>query len=185
MTSTAIFSAPFTGNTYDGETIIGEHDGFTFVATIHGDSDTDAPWDNEDGHGPVSAWRAKDSKAPGELVLSTDRTSCRFYDFAAACQQARTEGWGATGDDGMKAREKAAHAARADFERLKAWCDDEWSYVGVAVTVSRNGIQLTGNYDHALWGIESDSAVHLTETAEEYAQEALAAAREAIAALTA
>lgn len=83
------------------------------------------------------------------------------------------------------ARAYAAAAARADFDRLAAWCRDEWHYVGVSVTVSRNGVQLTPDYAHALWGIESDAPDYLTETATDLAGEALAAARETLAGLAA
>lgn len=44
------------------------------------------------------------------------------------------------------------HMAHAE-QVMQAWKDDEWFYCGVAVTVEREGVQLTGQYDHALWGI--------------------------------
>ena len=37
------------------------------------DCDNGPPWKQEDGHGPVSDWRPKDSKAPGEWSLIEDR----------------------------------------------------------------------------------------------------------------
>lgn len=37
---------------------------------------------------------------------------------------------------------------------MAAWLNDEWFYCGVAVTVERNGVQLTGQYSNALWGVE-------------------------------
>lgn len=47
------------------------------------------------------------------------------------------------------------HMAEAR-EVIRAWEQGEWSYVGVAVTVSKNGIPLTGEYDHAVWGCDSN-----------------------------
>jgi hypothetical protein len=73
-------------------------------------------------------------------------------------------------------------AERAKAEKvMAAWKNDEWFYCGVAVTVSREGVALTGRYDHALWGVEcnypdSDNE-YLREVAGEYVGEALAAAR--------
>lgn len=70
---------------------------------------------------------------------------------------------------------------------LAAWKRDEWWYVGVAVTVSKAGIQLTGKYDHACWGIDcnypgSDNS-YLLEVANEEANEALEAAKAKLAEL--
>lgn len=65
----------------------------TISAAIEPDNDHGAPWDNCDGHGPVSDWTRRDKK-PGELVLNTDRQSKRFYDYAEACRIARRDQWG-------------------------------------------------------------------------------------------
>ena len=79
-------------------------------------------------------------------------------------------------------RRYAAMAARADFERLQAWCDDQWGWIGVIVTVEREGVKLA----HAsLWGIESDSPDYHVDVANQIVDEALSEAREKIAALTA
>ena len=74
----------------------------------------------------------------------------------------------------------AAEKARAEM-LLRTWRNDEWFYCGVAVTVSRNGIQLTSPYSNALWGIEcnqpgSDNN-YLAQVAADLASEALAEAR--------
>ncbi|MBD8679258.1 hypothetical protein [Sphingomonas sp. CFBP 13720] len=163
------------------------------TATIHSDDDTTPPWERQDGNGPVSDWRRRDwagryEKAPGELMLHEDRNrDARFYDFAEACRMARRDGWGVAGGkrDGETARQCAARAAMADFERLRAWCRDDWQYVGVVVTVSCNGIKLTDSYLHALWGIESDAGDYLTETANEFIDDAISDARATIASLAA
>lgn len=76
------------------------------------------------------------------------------------------------------ARAYAAGAARADFERLREWCNGDWQYVGLIVDCSRNGIELASA---SLWGIESDSGRYLEECAQELAQEALQEARERLA----
>lgn len=211
-----------------------ERDGFTLTVTIEHDHDSGTPWDNSDGHGPVSDWTSR-AKLPGELILSDDnpsglRSTCnrRFYDYAEACRIAARDGWGFlpgplvvkqnsggkwhawvgrddgrgdclfnTGghDDSHAAvrqvyamhratfpsdRAYAAKAAYSDYERLRAWCNDDWSYVGVIVTASRNGITLS---IASLWGIESDAADYIRTVTYELSNGAIAEARDAIAAL--
>lgn len=87
----------------------------------------------------------------------------------------------------MSPRAYAALAARQDYEALKAWCDDEWRYVGVSVTVSRHGVELVGEYECALWGIAANypngDNSYLADLANEWAQEALESARAKLASL--
>lgn len=69
----------------------------------------------------------------------------------------------------------------ADIER---WRADEWFYVGVVLSVSRNGVELS---DHAasLWGIDCNfsntSNAYLSEVAQELEAEALDTARAEVA----
>ncbi|AHB12028.1 hypothetical protein Sano_08 [Xylella phage Sano] len=132
-----------------------ERDGLTFRVDHCADTDNGAPWENEDGHGTVSDWTTRD-KSPGELVLNTDHGSKRFYDFADACRIALRDGWGARGaEEGMSKRQIAALAAREDYEHLRAWCNDEWSYIGVVVTL----LDIEGNETDAtdsLWGVDDN-----------------------------
>lgn len=77
-------------------------------------------------------------------------------------------------------------AQQAIAERvMKAWQNDEWFYCGVCVVIAYQDVQLTGTYDHALWGVEcnypdSDNS-YLLETANELLSEALDAARAKLA----
>jgi len=125
------------------------------------DSDMGAPWEEHDGHGPVTDWTTRD-KHPGELILNKDRNSARFYDFAEACKIALAEGWDSKpyNTDGKQTpRQQAAKAALADFDRLRAWCADEWHWCGVVVTERRtdsDGYTYDGPSE-SLWGIESDA----------------------------
>lgn len=146
-----------------GQTI----DGVRIVTTIEPDDCNPPPWENEDGHGPVSDWTTR-SKRAGELVLNRDRGSFRYYDFAAAVALARRDGWG---EEGRTAGERAAHAAQADYDRLRRWCNDDWSYVGVIVTAyAEDGRKLDSS---SLWGIESDAGDYLAEVAKELTEELL------------
>jgi len=86
------------------------------------------------------------------------------------------------------ASEFEAQMAKAQ-ETMRAWKADEWLYCGIVVTVSKNGILLTGQYSNALWGIEanypgSDNA-YLGEVAADLVAEAIAEARATLAALCA
>lgn len=156
--------------------------GFTLTARLE-DDHGDPPWEREDGHGPVSDWTSR-PKRPGEWVLCSDRFSHRYYDAQAATEQAKAESWGPRDVyTWATLAERAAIAVREDFEVLRAWCNDEWFYVGVVVSVSRNGIVLD---DHAasLWGTEcnypfSDNS-YLTEVANDLIPEALDAAQTAL-----
>lgn len=151
-----------------------ERDGFTLRARIEHDEHTGAPWEEHDGHGPVSDWTRRD-KLPGELILCDDGRQKRFYDFAEACRIALRDGWNAAPYDVPEEtpRQRAAKAARADYDRLRGWCEDQWNWCGVVVTASRAGVELG---TASLWGIESDAGSYLVETANELAVEALAEA---------
>lgn len=152
-----------------------EVDGFTVTARIEVDDGGECPWACEDGHGPVSEWTTR-SKRPGERVLCEDRRSKRYYDVQEAMAIAKREGWDAKPYGGT-AGEKAARAVEADFNHLRRWCDNQWQYVGVVLTVSKGGVELS---DHAasLWGIESDAGDYLLEVANEMLDESLEQGRE-------
>lgn len=69
-------------------------------------------------------------------------------------------------------------------EDVRRWRDDEWFYVGVVLSVSRNGVELS---DHAasLWGIDCNfsdtSNAYLSKVAQELEVEALETARAEVA----
>jgi hypothetical protein len=93
-------------------------------------------------------------------------------------------------DDGYigdKTPAQLTAAMRRASHVMNTWRRDEWWYVGVAVTVTKNGIPLTGRYDHAVWGVECNYPYgdnsRLRESANEFLTEALKAARAAIAKL--
>lgn len=75
----------------DGDTV--ERGEYTLTATTEYDNSHGAPWQECDGHGPVSEWTTRD-KLPGELVLCSDHGCKHYYDYAEACRAARAEGWG-------------------------------------------------------------------------------------------
>lgn len=83
-------------------------------------------------------------------------------------------------------RQRASRAALSDFKALRAWCNDEWFWCGIVVTVTHteSGLELASD---SLWGIDanypgSDNS-HLTECAMELAETALQEARKRAKAL--
>lgn len=134
-----------------------------FSVEFEDDNDSGAPWENCEGHGPVSDWETR-SKRAGELVLNSDRHAKRFYDFAESCRIARRDGWDAApyNEGSETKRQQAAKAARSDFEYLRAWCNDEWRYVGVIVTLLDDEGEKTEVSD-SLWGVETYNDHHEAE----------------------
>jgi hypothetical protein len=176
------FTKGFSKYACTGDTITCELDGFVASARIAHDEDAQAPWDREDGHGPVTDW-VRRGKNAGERVLSQDRGSFRYYNFAEAVKIAKRDRWGYEGATGTPAQ-IAAEAAERDFKVLKAWCDDEWSYCGIVVSISREDVELG---TASLWGIEynypgADNS-YLTEVADELLPEAMDEARATLAQL--
>ena len=127
-----------------------QHNGHDILIEWFADPFMGPPWDEHDGHGPVSEWTTRD-KRPGERPICSDRCSKRYYDFAEAVKIARRDGWDAppykTGTKG----EQAVRAVAADYEYLKRWCDDDWHWCGYKLCVEAM------DYRDACWGIESDS----------------------------
>lgn len=141
-----------------------EHQGSKFKAYIEYDDDTDPPWERSDCHGVITDWVKRD-KHFSERLLISDGYSKRFYDFEASFKQATRQGWGL--DEKAKADLKQElgydpgpkliihQAVEKDFEFLRSWWNEKWYYVGVCVT--RAGINEDERYNHAVWGIESNS----------------------------
>ena len=186
----------------------------TVTARIERDDDMGPPWKVHDGHGPVSEWRPRDSKRPGERVLNEDRGSCRFYDWQEAVKIAKRDGWGFlpyelviekdsdkypcggratagpfTAYDAeefnraihdvykqhratMTAGQNAEDAVQRDFDNLRGWCNDDWCWVGVVLSVSKGGVTLDV-HAASLWGIESEAGDYFNEVANELLEEAV------------
>lgn len=123
-----------------------EQHGQTYKIEWFYDNYYGAPWEEHDGHGPVSGWERRD-KRPGELILNEDRGARRFYDFQAAVKQARAECW-----NSCRNGTEAAEAARLDFEYLRRWCANDWHWCGIVVTMLDDGEEI--DISAVLWGIE-------------------------------
>ena len=152
-------------------------DGFTLTFTSDYDTHHGAPWDEEDGHGPVSDWTSRDKRS-GEWLLCSDGRVRRYYDAAEANRIAKRDGWGLSDDALAALTRKLGHAPTkgqlaeaavlADFHNLEGWANDRWHYVGVIVTLRNpEGEEVDSE---SLWGVE-DSGDYYQEVAEELAEE--------------
>ena len=143
---------------------------FVFAVKQLVDTEAGNPWENEDGHGPVTGYEDR-AKRPGELVLVSDfYNRHRFYDFAAAVEMAKSEGWDTkpynTGNETKG--QQAAKAARADFEFLRQFCNGHWEYVGIVVTLLDDDGEET-SISESLLGICSNDDEYLAAVAHELA----------------
>jgi hypothetical protein len=128
-----------------GDSITCEVEGYELTATLHEDNDSGAPWEKEDGHGPVSEWTSR-AKEPGERVLCEDSGGFRYYDVQEATRLAKRDGWDTPPYKQGTPGERAARAVEADFRALRGWCRDEWGYCSVVLTISEDGDEID---DHA------------------------------------
>jgi hypothetical protein len=161
-----------------------EHKNHVFEVSIVRDEDMREPWKEHDGHGIISDWTRREKK-PGERVLCSDRESKRYYDFEETTKLALKDGWGcdtAVLETRLKRKptkkEVVAESVEQDFRRMQAWCDDEWYWVGVCVTLLKADSDAPSGYfktkhKHSVWGVESDAGEYLTELARENADEIL------------
>jgi hypothetical protein len=162
---------------YNGDTF--ELGAYTFRVEFRDDDNyRPEPWTDGDGYGIISDWRKRDdwrgnvSKAPGERVLCEDGRQARFYDVAATMKKARAEGWGCGEHKHATDREACACAVERDYEHWRRYCEGQWNYVGVVVTLLDDDDEPTDETE-SLWGIESDCTDYLTDMAHELAREIL------------
>lgn len=153
---------------YDGDTF--EHRGYTFRVRYPRDEDMGEPWKEHDGHGIVSEWTRRE-KRPGERILIEDRGSRRYYAVAASTRIARRDGWGCgePSHTHLTRGDEIVCAVEQDYQHLRAWCQDEWHWIGVVVTLQ----DYEPEERESVWGIESSEEQYLTETAYELADEIL------------
>lgn len=164
-----------------------EHNGLTFRVTTEHDDSMRAPWREHDGHIEVREVRATEwgrgympGKRAGDVVLHWGRWTAYVYNLPDALKRAREESWGLSDEARAaltkrlgrepSAREVTAEAVRLDAERMRAWINDEWSWVGVVVTLL--DVEGAETHEHeSMWGIESDSPDYHEEVARELAEQ--------------
>ena len=138
------------------------------------------------GHGPVSDWRRAGwrgaDKRPGERPLVTDHGSTRFYDWKAAIEIAKRDGWGAPEKVRKEWDKKgivptkgmiAEAAVQADYEWLKAWCEDRWHWACVHVVLLDDDGEEMDFVSYSVAGICSEDKEGILMYAKELAGEVL------------
>lgn len=133
-----------------------------------------------------------------KITCDVDGFTCTarlYHDDCADAPDERQDGFWPSLDPqdagyiGPKSKRTLAREMAKARAIMDAWKNDEWHYYGVAVTVEREGVQLVGRYDHALWGIEGNypgtDNSYFQEVANELLDEALSAARAKVSALCA
>lgn len=120
---------------YDGDIIT--KSGMRFRVNFEHDEYCDPPWQNDDSCGPVRQSNHRhgpDStdKRPGERPLnSPDRREYQYYyDWRAACIQARRDGWNAAPYD---APHRIQRAVQHNFDFIRQWLANDWVYLVVTV----------------------------------------------------
>lgn len=147
-----------------------------YTVSIQRDNDGGEPWIEHDGHGIVSDWTTR-NKRPCEVIINEYGRSRLYYDLLDTTKKAKAEGWGLSEEYKAKLAVKlnkpmalltngeiTAEAVRLDMERMRAWCNDKWYWIGVIVE-DEDGER------ESLWGIESDADEYLEEVEQELAEE--------------
>jgi hypothetical protein len=152
--------------------------GFKFRVAFEHDADAGYPWDDA-GRGSVRqsnyAHNEHNSdKRPGERPLNqADRRETQFYyDWQAACKTARAEHWNSETYD---AQDRVARAVQSDFDYLRGFVNNDWSYVFITVTMLDDDGEAMEGYSDSLSSVETYKDHH-ENTAQEMAG-ALAAQR--------
>lgn len=142
------------------------HDGRTFRVETEPDVDAGPPWEDCDGHGVVTEWTTREAE-DGYRLLSWDHHSRRYYDFNASLELAKKDRWGLAADKakGLTPEQITVQAVENDYEYLRAWCNDEWRYVIVTVTL------VGTDYSQSLGSVEDSDEAYIAEVARELAKQ--------------
>ena len=113
------------------------------------------PWQYCDNEADlVSDWTRRDKK-PGEFVLNNDRIFKRFFDYQAACKYALKNQWGSRDAlPGDTKKQIASKAALNLFNYWRSWCDDEWTYRYVEITLINPDTNQETDFIESCGGIE-------------------------------
>jgi hypothetical protein len=154
-----------------------KHKGFDIEAHIVPDYDADVSWigefSNEPGEGAIDhhatgKWLGRSHR--GERYFNPANYDMDYYIKYAKMSEAQ-------------ARAEADRHAQSDYKRLVGYYTDEWSMVGVTLTVSRDGVKLA---EASIWGVETDSgADNFNALVQDLLHDAMAEADEKLKLLTA
>ena len=142
------------------------YEGREFEAACYYDETMGAPGDEHDGHGSMREIRSRDEKRPGERLIERDR-GYFAYDWQAAMQTARRNGWGLSDEETAKLAQRlgrtptkgdiCAEAVQRDYDHLRGWVREDWHWMGVGVRIiGADGQPVGDEYADAIWGFESE-----------------------------
>ena len=163
-----------TYNAYADKVEVKYPNGWTLTVETQYDDDHGPPWEDCDWHGVVTGWTSRmDHMEDWELSYSQHRY--QYYDYKGTLPRAIKEQWDAPPYRTGTKLEQAMRAMRADYEYLRKWCNDEWWYVGVIVTLlDENGEELA---EDSCWGYESMCVDYIASAARSWAASMIRKAR--------
>ena len=147
---------------YDGEETTTLPNGWQIKVEFQRDDDTGEPWNEHDGHGLVYETHKREEYM-GDWELNSERGWYRYYDWKESLKIAKRDRWGAKPYDTSTAMD----AVKVDYEWLRRWCNDDWWWVGMIVTLldeADNEID-----SDSCWGYDSDSIDYLCSEARNWA----------------
>lgn len=163
---------------YDGEEITELPNGWKIKVEFQHDGDFGPPWKDCDGMGVI---KESSYGTPGEYgeyddwILNSDHRWCRYYDWKATLPEAMRDGWDSKPYGTRRGKEKAIAAMKSTYEYLRRWCNDDWWYVGLIVTLLDENEEELG--EDSCWGFESESMDYITDQVRDWAAGLIRTAR--------
>ena len=139
------------------------HGARQFIARIYRDETMGPPWMVHDGHCIMANQSRMKTDHEGEYIS----IGCGHYvDVTASIELAMADAWGKPDawpcPDNPTPAQVARAAVEADAAYLRRFMRDDWYWVGVSVApIGADGSIPDETYNHALWGIESDSTDYI------------------------
>ena len=162
---------------YEGEETTTLPNGWSLVVKIENDNTYNPLWEDCDSMGVVKESRGHPGDSYTDWIMNSDRGWYRYYDWKATLPVAIREGWGAPPYRTGSKQEQAMRAMKRTYEYLRAWCNDEWHYVGLIVELRDERGCLIG--EDSCWGFESENISYVTSEARSWAYHLIRDARKA------
>jgi hypothetical protein len=145
-------------------------DGRAFRASFFYDPFMGAPWEENDGHGPVREVRNREEKRAGEIILEFEQNRYWLYNVQGATTLA-LDSWG-LGDEehaflaaklgrAPTKREISARAVEIDVSHLRKFLRGEWHWVIVTVSLLDDDGKESSKHADTCGGFESSDGYPL------------------------
>lgn len=147
---------------YEGEQVTDLSNGWKIKVEFEYDHDYGKPWEECDGHGVIYETHSREEYMD-EWLLNNSRGWYRYYDWKESLKLAIKDKWGCKPYDTSTAMD----AIKADYEWLRRWCNDDWWWVGMIVTLlDEDDNEIDSD---SCWGYDSDSIDYLCSEARSWA----------------